>query len=332
MLSEVYTNTQNNQVESNKNRGKRQMSTKPFENTVLASQQPTQQQQVSSQLVVTNDTTDLFHQVMQKVADNLNLNVDFQHEGWKVTFTNKDTQNLQPITLMGYDLGLNNSLSFTIARDKFLCSQTLQEHGIPAVEHTLLSKTSHYTNNDIEQVLTAYRQDMTYPVVIKQNDGGGGKNIYFAFDETQFIINLADLMKKNVQVALSPYYDFNIEYRCTVLDDQVLMSYGKTKGDNLQNNLSKGAQVVDVPPTLKEEIHALAIQANKALGLRFSNVDIIETKQGLKVLEINGTVALKRVLASSQERFDQAVYAYTEALKLTRGEKYGISETKQEQA
>ncbi|SOC41490.1 ATP-grasp domain-containing protein [Ureibacillus acetophenoni] len=258
---------------------------------------------------------ELFKNVMQDTATELGLTMEFLYDGWIVRFTNPYDPSKR-YELLGYDIGLNSSQSSFIAKDKAMCFHYLLEAGVPAIEHFLLKpKDYKYSNEDAKVTLAKVKSHYHFPFVVKQNNGGGGKNICFVADDSDLTFAIAEFSSENLEISISPYYDFPIEYRCTYLDGEVLMSYGKTKGENLQNNLSKGARVVEVPEHLKEELHAIAIKAGKAVGLRFGNIDIVETNKGLMVLEVNASVAQKRVARYSPELYHQSVNVYVTALR-----------------
>lgn len=248
---------------------------------------------------------DVLRAVLEQASNNLGLQLDFQEEGELCYFTVPETGDR--VTYWNYDFGFNKSLNSMYAKDKVVCYNLLSSRGVSAIEHFLFSQHS-YTD-----VFPLDKSPL--PCVLKPNRGGGGKDVFFCNTRNELLPSYIELAKKYDSVCLSPLEVFDNEYRVTVLDNKVLLSYGKTKGENNQNNLSMGAKIVAVPEELQEDIHALAIKANKALGLRLTNVDIVNTKNGLKVLEVNNTVVLKRV-AHEPHYFPLCVQAYEEILKL----------------
>ena len=58
-------------------------------------------------------------------------------------------------------------------------------------------------------------------------------------------------------------------------------------GDNWKNNVSQGGRVERCEIT--NEIEELALKVKDALGLFYAGVDLIESEDGLKVLEVNST-------------------------------------------
>ena len=102
-----------------------------------------------------------------------------------------------------------------------------------------------------------------------------------------------------------------------MLDGEVRLAFGKYKRpDMLQHNLSEGAEVVGIPPELDIQMQTLAKQASRAVNSRFCTVDIINTSEGLKILELNGSVTIKRVLVDDYSVFISAKEIYREALML----------------
>lgn len=260
--------------------------------------------------------TELFKQVMVGVAGQLGLSMDFLRDGNRVVFTGQNEQ----YELLNYDIGLNTHQSHIRAKNKSLCYELLNKQGVSAIEHFRLEKPEK-SIDAIKEMTQKVKEQYSFPLVVKSNFGGGGEDVYFAFNETDLALYIYDMVQRGLTVAISPFYSFTTEYRCTVLDNEVVMSYGKIKPeDSLQHNLSKGAQVIDTPEHLKEEMYSIAIKANKALGLRFSNIDIVDTHEGLKVLEVNDSVALKRVVRNSVDRQREAINAYVKAITALRGD------------
>jgi tetrahydromethanopterin:alpha-L-glutamate ligase len=59
------------------------------------------------------------------------------------------------------------------------------------------------------------------------------------------------------------------------------------------SNLSKGGKAVPCPVT--DELRDLAVRACRAVGAVYSGVDLLETSEGLKVIEVNGTPSGKGI-------------------------------------
>lgn len=261
----------------------------------------------------------LFKDLMEKVGSSLGLNVDFLADGELVRFYNDS----ECYEMINYDIGLNTRLSHMKATDKSMGFSYLESNLVPSIEHFLLKNplTSDIEESEITAVIDSVVYNYGFPLIVKPNNGGGGADVTLVENKKELREAVSLLFSKRVEVTLSPFYPFITEYRCTVLDNKVLMSYGKVKAsDQLQHNLANGATVVDVPSNLIDTIHNLAIEASKAIGIRFSNVDIVETPTGLRVLEINSGIALKRVIRNSVERTQLAKNVYIQAIKKLKEE------------
>lgn len=245
---------------------------------------------------------EVYEKVLTKAGHSLGLDVDVRFGGLRTTFTVPETGD--KIRYYASDMGFNTSLASYLAKDKVLCSELLTSKGVACIEHNI------FKVEDFENIYNTHN----FPLVIKPTRGGGGKDVYF-------VNNLTELVKayktiKMESVAVSPYVSFDVEYRVTVLDGKVLMTYGKTKGDNNQNNLSKGAQVITTPEHLVPQLSELALKGAEVLGLRSANIDIV-LLNGVTplILEVNNTVALKRVAKTNSEFFYASINAYTQMLK-----------------
>jgi len=96
-----------------------------------------------------------------------------------------------------------------------------------------------------------------------------------------------------------------------VLDDGEIWKYG------WKHNLAHGAvaHVVN-DKALIGSLSDLAIAASNALNIRFASIDIIRTKDGFRVLEINSGVMMEHFASSSDENYAKAKEIYKEAIGL----------------
>jgi len=84
-----------------------------------------------------------------------------------------------------------------------------------------------------------------------------------------------------------------------------------------KSNLKQGATPEIVSDgDLKTELTKLAIDTVNALGVRFVSVDMVETDDGLRVLEVNSGVAMQAFIQSKEENYNIAKQIYGEAINL----------------
>lgn len=75
---------------------------------------------------------------------------------------------------------------------------------------------------------------------------------------------------------------------------------GETVELSWKFNLSGGALVeTELPAGIRKRVYALAVKAARAVNLRFGTVDILDTPEGLKVLEVNSGIGLTKFVGQA---------------------------------
>ncbi|MEZ4605251.1 MAG: hypothetical protein R2880_10250 [Deinococcales bacterium] len=83
-----------------------------------------------------------------------------------------------------------------------------------------------------------------------------------------------------------------------------------------QHNLSKGAEPRAVQnAALADELLKLAQKATQALNIRFASVDVIATREGLKILEINAGMMMEHYIRLVPQGYEQAKQIYKAVLQ-----------------
>ena len=103
------------------------------------------------------------------------------------------------------------------------------------------------------------------------------------------------------------------DIRVYVVGDQVLAASYRT-ATHWVTNAARGAQSVPCPVT--PDMAALALRACAAVGARLAGVDLIETADGLEVLEVNTGGEFKGLMSTTDVDIAGAIVA--EAMSLAR--------------
>lgn len=232
--------------------------------------------------------------------------------GWLLELSYRGEKRLA----LGNHLGLNGEVAMLTMRDKVATATLLEAKGIPVIPEKLLSRNSTppapKTSNPNDAASSSLPE--AYPVILKPNTGRMGTDVYLckAADDYQRALNL--LQEKYTDLALSPYEDAEREYRCFYLNGKIEFSYAKLRSPNdWRHNLAHGATAELIRD---QEIEALALRAGNALKVGFATIDILETKTGPKVLELNSGVAVKHLLDQHPELLDTLIDLYKTALLL----------------
>lgn len=225
--------------------------------------------------------------------------------------------------IIGYDVGLNTSTVHQIARDKSACATLLSAHNVPCIPHTIFFKQgtaysyNEATDAELERIFSIYNKD----VVVKPNKGAGGIDVVRIQSMDALRIETQRLFAGHRTIAVSPYMESVCEYRVTILDGAGIHVYKKVRtpgSTEFRFNLAHGAKPGTMDTEEREHVFKIATDAAAAIGARFVNVDILETHSGLRVVEINGTVAFEKFVQFDAQNSFTAYTVYEQALdKLT---------------
>ncbi len=204
------------------------------------------------------------------------------------------------------DLGIPtvNSYDATITCDnKFLTSMTLRRAGVPAL-HTMIAYTPQAALQAIEQ--------LGYPVVLKPPVGSWGRLLAKINDR-----EAAEAVLEHKEILGSYHHSiFYIqEYvpkpggdiRAFVVGDQVIGASYRSSPHWI-TNVARGATTAPCPVT--PQMEEIALHAARAVGGEILGVDLVETDQGLKVIEINTGAEFKGLIEATGVDVPAAIVAY----------------------
>ncbi len=183
---------------------------------------------------------------------------------------------------------LNNSVAISRSRDKLRSLQLLSNKSVP-MPTTGFANSPMDTSDIIKMVGGA-------PLVIKLLEGTQGKGVVLA--ETgkaaESVINAFKSLHANILVQEFIKEAGGKDIRCFVIDGKVVGSIQReAAAGEFRANLHLGGSASSVKITAEER--KIAIQAAKAMGLQVAGVDIIRSKDGPKVLEINSSPGLEGI-------------------------------------
>lgn len=182
---------------------------------------------------------------------------------------------------------LNNSSSFSVTRNKWRSLQKLVAENIP-VPVTILTSELYDTKASIH--------DFSYPFIIKTLSGSQGVGVMLS-ESQQSAVSLLDTLKSAKIPVLTQQFIKEAQgedIRAFVIGNEVVASMSRqgTSGE-FRANIHQGGTAK--PIELSPEEEQLAIKATKVLGLDVAGVDLIRSKQGLMVLEVNASPGLEMI-------------------------------------
>lgn len=183
---------------------------------------------------------------------------------------------------------LNDSNAISQSRDKLLSLQLLIQQGIP-VPATALANSPLETNDLIELVGGP-------PLVVKLLEGSQGHGVVLAENHkaAESAINAFKATRSSflVQHFIKEAEGRNL--RCLVLDGKVIAAIQREAAPGeFRANLQQGGSATNIKITAEER--QMAIHAAGILSLKLAGVDIIRSKNGPLLLEVNPSPGLEGI-------------------------------------
>lgn len=185
-------------------------------------------------------------------------------------------------------LTANSSDAVTRSRDKLFSLQLMLKEGIN-IPTTGFANSPMDTNDLIEMVGGA-------PLIVKLLEGTQGQGVVLAETKkaAESVINAFKALRANLLVQQFIKEANGKDLRCFVIDGKVVASIERTAAPGeFRANIHKGgtASIVKITPDERK----LAVTAAKVLGLKIAGVDIIRSKNGPLLLEVNSSPGLEGI-------------------------------------
>ena len=197
------------------------------------------------------------------------------------------------------------SQSLVRSRDKLRCLQLLAKAGIN-IPKSAFASTPKHVDNVIDQVGGT-------PVVIKLLEGTQGIGVILAETRNSAKSVIEAFLDVEVNILVQEFIKESggEDIRAFVVDGQVVgaMKRKGAEGD-FRSNLHRGGTASLVK--LSAEDKALAIKAAKRLGLGVAGVDMLASKKGMLVNEVNSSPGLEGIEKSTGVDIAGKIIEYVE--------------------
>jgi ribosomal protein S6--L-glutamate ligase len=194
---------------------------------------------------------------------------------------------LRQFEMMGV-YALNESVAIGRSRDKLRSLQILSRKGL-GLPRTSFAHSIQMTSSLIELVGGA-------PLVVKLLEGSQGKGVVLA-ETLQGAESVIDAFKQlDADILVQEYVKEadGADIRCFVMGGKVIATMmRKAKAGEFRSNLHRGgsASLVKITPEERDT----AIKSAKVLGLNVAGVDLLRSKSGPKVMEVNSSPGLEGI-------------------------------------
>ena len=183
---------------------------------------------------------------------------------------------------------LNRSLGISRSRDKLRSLQLLARKGIN-LPITGFAHSPSETEDLIKMVGGA-------PLIIKLLEGTQGIGVVLADTHrtAESVINAFKGLHANILVQEFIKESAGTDIRCFVIGDKVVAAMKRqAKEGEFRSNIHRGGKATVVKITPEER--AMAVKAAKIMRLNVAGVDIIRSKRGSMVLEVNSSPGLEGI-------------------------------------
>ncbi|MFP4038421.1 MAG: RimK family alpha-L-glutamate ligase [Candidatus Nanohaloarchaea archaeon] len=172
--------------------------------------------------------------------------------------------------------------TFAYDSNKFYNMKILAENGINVPD-------SVYTLSPDVAVNAA--EDLGYPVIMKTIRGAGGQGVMRASSENE-LKPVMDTMKSFEQeICLQEYEEHNGTDKRVIVIGDFVEAYGRSSnGDDWRSNISAGGERTETE--LTDEMREKALTSARSTGFDICGCDMIETDEGLYILEVNAAFAV----------------------------------------
>ncbi len=207
----------------------------------------------------------------------------------------------------GYKV-INGYKALIQSKNKWIATDVLRKAGVPTVPTWIVED---------ESIAIDTAKKIAYPVVIKAPYGTFGLSVEKAENEEKLKEVLWKFWKPNFIVPLlfQPFVKEadGKDFRVNVVGTKVVGTFLQTaSAGEFRANLNLGG--ISTPYEITPELESLALRAVASLGLDFAGVDVIQTQNGLAVLEVNANpdflvlkkIALGAIIELAVSRFQKS--------------------------
>ena len=249
----------------------------------------------------------IFVQAIRRYCAGYGIAVDIRAGGWLIAMRRGEQRRFA----FGYDIGLNSAIAHRLANDKSATAEALSLEGVPCIPHHLFLNPK--LGKDIvgaawREAMVQLLHDNPQGVVVKPNEGTSGRSVFKVTSEAELDRAVGEVFSMSAGLVISPYVAIEHEVRVVLLDDAPLVVYSKQRGSDWRHNLDAGAKPVLIEDgEVRAACVRIAVDAARAIGIRFSSIDVVRIDGAWRVLEINSGVMME-TLGKLYPQLVQATY------------------------
>jgi ribosomal protein S6--L-glutamate ligase len=200
---------------------------------------------------------------------------------------------------------LNESQAIARSRDKLRSLQLLSRHDL-GVPPTVFTRQADHVQDCIELVDGP-------PVVVKLSEGTQGIGVVLAESEraASSIIEAFHGLDQNILIQKFIKEAKGADIRAVVVGRKVVAAMRRqAEAGEFRSNLHRGGSATKV--RLAPEYRRTALAAARVLGLRMAGVDMLESKEGPMIMEVNSSPGLEGIQKATRVNVAAAIMEHLE--------------------
>lgn len=215
-------------------------------------------------MIVANDERVLVS-LVKEIADEQKLKLSGFSQDWILRLEKGGVAH----HVFGYNFEINSATAQLLAGDKGAVSDLCQHLNIPHVEHRIFlhPKISGYVSRAGNwPAMLAYADKIGYPLVVKPNTGTGGEDVTRVDNAAELEQTVLQLFDVHRAICLSPYLEFEQEYRAVMLDKTCELLYAKRRPHVIGNGKSSVLELIErlhISGLLTQEMAGQAIEEHR---------------------------------------------------------------------
>lgn len=201
--------------------------------------------------------------------------------------------------------GVNDSIAVTRARDKMRALQLLSRKGIGLP----ITGFAH-SPDDVGDLINMVGGT---PLIIKLLEGTQGIGVILAETRqaAESVIDAFLDMKAHILVQEYIKEAEGADIRCFVVGDKVIASMRRqAKPGDFRSNIHRGGTAEVIKITREER--TIALRAAKAIGLNVAGVDLLRSKKGPLVIEVNSSPGLEGIETATGKNIAKVIIRFIE--------------------
>jgi len=182
---------------------------------------------------------------------------------------------------------INGSDAIDNVKDKLYTQQILGQSNLPCPKTLLLKHPI-----DIEMV----ERNLQYPMIVKTLSGSYGAGVFLVENRKQFkqLIKMAEITKPSYNIIIQECIEesHGKDLRVLVVNGKVVACMMRQSVDgDFRANITRGGE--GIPYQIDEKIEWLGGECSRLLNLDVAGVDLLFTKDGYSICEVNSAPGFK---------------------------------------